>query len=210
MGIDVGLDARKAKKHIPLGTRVTFRPHFEPLLGDRVCAKALDDRAGVAAILHALRLLDGVALFCDVAVVFAAQEELGCRGSAVAAFAVNPTCAIATDVSFALTPDAPAAKCGELGKGPMLGWSPTLDVALTRQLETLAEQAGIPLQHEVMGGDTGTDADSISDARTGVPTALLSIPLRYMHTPAEVVDLKDVRAVGALMAAFVQKGVTAL
>jgi len=61
-----------------------------------------------------------------------------------------------------------------------------------------------------MGGDTGTDADSISDARTGVPTALLSIPLRYMHTPAEVVDLKDVRAVGALMAAFVQKGVTAL
>ena len=95
-----------------------------------------------------------------MAVVFAAQEELGCRGSAVAAFAVNPTCAIATDVSFALTPDAPAAKCGELGKGPMLGWSPTLDVALTRQLETLAEQAGIPLQHEVMGGDTGTDADS--------------------------------------------------
>ena len=89
MGIDVGLDARKAKKHIPLGTRVTFRPHFESLLGDRVCAKALDDRAGVAAILHALRLLDGVALSCDMAVVFAAQEELGCRGSAVAAFAVE-------------------------------------------------------------------------------------------------------------------------
>lgn len=118
MGIDVGLDARKAKKHIPLGTRVTFRPHFEPLLGDRVCAKALDDRAGVAAILHALRLLDGVALFCDVAVVFAAQEELGCRGSAVAAFAVNPTCAIATDVSFALTPDAPPPNAVNWAKAP--------------------------------------------------------------------------------------------
>ena len=210
MGIDVGMDAKKARKRIPLGTRVTFRPHFDPLLGGRVCAKALDDRAGVAAVLYAMQLLEGAALSCDVAVVFAAQEELGCRGSAVAAFAVNPACAIVTDVSFALTPDAPAAKCGELGKGPMLGWSPTLYVGLTRQLERLAEQAGIPLQHEVMGGDTGTDADSISDARAGVPTALLSIPLRYMHTPAEVIDLQDMRSVGALMAAFVQKGVTAL
>ena len=195
MGIDVGLDEEEAKKRIPLGTRVTYRPNFMKMTEGRVCSKALDDRSGVASILYCLDLLKNQPLTCDVAVVFAVQEELGCRGSGVAAYAVNSSAAIAVDVSFAKTPDADAAKCGELGKGPMLGYAPTLDMAMTRCMEELAKTKSIPLQREVMGGETGTDADSISSSRAGVPTALLSIPLRYMHTPTEMAELRDIEQI---------------
>ena len=205
MGIDTGLDAKKAKKRIHPGTRVTFRPNFRTLEGNRVTSKALDDRAGCAALLHCLELLRDVPLNWDIAAVFAVQEELGCRGSAVAAFHTEPARAIAVDVSFALTPDADPAKCGVLGTGPMIGSAPGLDADMTRKMEETAKENGIPFQKEVMGGDTGTDADSIAGAGAGVPTALLSIPLRYMHTPAEVVDLADVEAVGRLMAAYIRK-----
>lgn len=205
MGIDTGLDAKKAKKRIRPGMRVTFRPNFRVLEGGRVTSKALDDRAGVAAVLHCLELLKEDKLQWDIAAVFAVQEELGCRGAAVAAFNAEPDRAIAVDVSFARTPDANPAKCGILGKGPMIGYAPGLDLVMTQVLAETAAEEKIPFQREVMGGDTGTDADSIAGAGAGVPTALLSIPLRYMHTPAEMVDLADVEAVGRLMAAYIRK-----
>lgn len=206
MGVDVGLDAKKARKRIVPGDRVSFRPNFQALNDRRVSGKSLDDRAGVAAVLRCLELLaDGEPAY-NVAAVFAVQEELGCRGSAAAAYRVAPDAAIAVDVSFGHTPDADRSKCGALGAGPMLGWAPGLDDGMTRKLKTLAAKAGIALQDEVMGGETGTDADSIADARDGVRTALLSIPLRYMHTPVEVIDLRDVEATARLMAEYACKG----
>ncbi len=205
LGIDIGLDAKRARRHVKEGDRVSFRPNFCALAGERVCGKSLDDRAGVASVLRCLDLLAGAELECDIAAVFAVQEELGCRGASAASYRIAPSAAIAVDVSFAATPDADRAKCGELAKGPMIGWAPGLDDTMTRRLRSLAEEAGIPCQDEVMGGDTGTDADSIADARGGVRTALLSIPLRYMHTPAEVVDLRDVENTARLMAEFAKK-----
>lgn len=205
-GIDVGLPADEARARIPLGTRVMFAPRFDRLLGDRVCAKALDDRAGCAAILRTLALVKDKALPWNVAVLFCVQEELGTRGAGPAAFALEPEAAIAVDVSFAHTPDANRATCGVLGGGVMLGVSPVLDEAITKQLRTLAQLHDIPLQYEGMGGKTGTDADAITVARVGIPTGLLSIPLRYMHTPVEVASLSDIEAVAALMAAFAEEG----
>ncbi|HIZ20548.1 MAG TPA: M20/M25/M40 family metallo-hydrolase [Firmicutes bacterium] len=205
LGIDIGLDAKRARRHVREGDRVSFRPNFCALAGERVSGKSLDDRAGVAAVLRCLDLLADKELECDIAAVFAVQEELGCRGSSAASYRIAPSAAIAVDVSFAYTPDADRAKCGELAGGPMIGWAPGLDDRMTRRLLALAEQAGIPCQNEVMGGDTGTDADSIADARGGVRTALLSVPLRYMHTPAEVIDLRDVENTARLMAEFAEK-----
>lgn len=207
MGIDIGMagDGENAKKAIQPGCPVTFRPGFVPLAGSCVSSKSLDDRAGVASILFCLELLKDVNLSVDIAVAFAVQEELGCRGSAVAAYKMDPDKAIAVDVSFALTPDADASKCGIMGKGPMIGIAPTLDNRITQTLESLAKEEKIPFQREVMGGDTGTDADSIAGVRAGVPTGLLSIPLRYMHTPVETVDVADVENTGRLMAAYVLK-----
>ena len=183
-----------------------FAPHFDRLLGDRVCAKALDDRAGCAAILQTLELLKEEELSCNVAVLFSVQEELGLRGAAPAAFAITPDAAIAVDVSFAHTPDANRAQSGVLGGGAMLGISPILDQDITEQLRELAQTHEIAVQYEVMGGKTGTDADAMTLVKEGIPTGLLSIPLRYMHTPVEVASLRDIQAVADLMAAFAKEG----
>lgn len=206
MAIDVGLDREQATAHISLGTRVGFRPRFSRLLGDRVCSKALDDRAGIAALLRCAELLQKETLCCHLAVVFAAAEELGCRGAGAAAFGVQPDIAVAVDVSFAYTPDAKRIDCGILGDGPMIGYSPALDHALSIRLEALAAANDLPFQREVMGERTGTDADVIATSRNGVVTGVLSIPLRYMHTPAEVVDMADIEHTARLLAAFVKEG----
>lgn len=204
-GIDVGLSGEEAKKCIPIGSRVSYAPRYEELNEYVVSAKALDDRAGIAAILHCLRTLKEVSAF-NVAVAFCVQEELGCRGVTPAVCKLQPDCAIVTDVSFALTPDADPRQCGKLGKGVMLGISPILSTPMTDRLMVLAKEKDIPYQYEVMGGSTGTDADRVTVSLMGVPTALLSIPQRYMHTPVETVDVRDIATVGNLMAAYITEG----
>ena len=205
-GIDVGLSKDEAIEQIPVGTRVCFRSHFDELLGDRVCAKAVDDRAGVAAILRALEIVKGKVLPVNIAVSFCVQEELGCQGAKTAAFGIQPDAALVVDVSFAHTHDVDKSTVGALGNGVMIGQAPTLDNTITAQLFALAEKETIPHQHEVMGARTGTDADSIGIIGAGIPCGLLSVPLRYMHTPVEVVSLGDIEATARLMAAFVMSG----
>lgn len=203
-GIDIGLSGEEAKKHIPIGSRVSYAPRFEELNENVISSKALDDRAGIAAILHCLRKAEGKH-DVNIAVAFCVQEELGCRGVTPAVRKLQPTAAIVTDVSFALTPDADPRQCGKLGKGVMIGISPILSTPMTDSLLSLAKEKDIPYQYEVMGGSTGTDADRVTVSLMGVPTALLSIPQRYMHTPIETVDVRDVAATGDLMAAYITK-----
>lgn len=200
-GIDVGLSGEEAKKHIPIGSRVSYAPHFTELNENVVSSKALDDRAGIATILHCLRNIESGKRGVNIAVAFCVQEELGCRGVTPAVRHLQPTAAIVTDVSFALTPDANPRHCGKLGNGVMIGISPILSAS--DRLIALAKDNGIPYQYEVMGGSTGTDADRVSVSLMGVPTALLSIPQRYMHTPVETVDVRDIAATGDLMAAYI-------
>ena len=204
-GIDIGLTAEEAKKCIPLGSRVSYAPRFTELNENVVSSKALDDRAGIAAILHALRQIDGTP-DVNIAVAFCVQEELGCRGVTPAVRRLQPDAAIVTDVSFALTPDSDPRKCAKLGQGVMIGVSPILSTAMTDCLLQLVKDKEIPHQYEVMGGATGTDADRVTVSLLGVPTALLSIPQRYMHTPIEVIDLRDIATVGDLMAAYIIEG----
>ncbi len=204
LGIDVGMDRLTAIARIHSGDRVAFCPRLDTVGKSRLCGTSLDNRAGCAAILHALEQLKNTPLRRTVAVVFAAKEEVGGQGVVTACYGVKPACALVTDVSFALTPDADPFSCGKLGGGMMLGYAPILDKALTDALEDLAKRESIPYQPEVMGGLTGTDADKITVSRNGVPTALLSVPLRYMHTPVELVDVRDIEAVGDLMAAYIR------
>lgn len=204
-GIDIGLSGEEAKNAIPVGSRVSYAPCYTELNDNVVSAKALDDRAGIAAILHCLRKIEGKPAV-NVAVAFCVQEELGCRGVTPATRKLQPDSAIVTDVSFALTPDADPRKCGALGKGVMIGISPILSIPMTNRLLELAKNKEIPYQYEVMGGSTGTDADRVTVSLMGVPTALLSIPQRYMHTPIETVDVRDVATVGDLMAAYITEG----
>lgn len=204
--IDVGLSAEAAKTRVKPGTKVSFLNNFTQINTQRVTSKALDNRAGMVAVLCALYLLKDKALPYTVKVLFAGGEELGCRGATPGAFAVAADAAIVTDVSFAHTPDAKQENCGEMGKGAMLGIAPTLSHALTAKMEQIAQKRKINYQPEAVGGKTGTDADAIGIVRSGMPTVLLSIPLRYMHTPVEVIDIRDVCAVGECMAAFIEEG----
>lgn len=203
--IDTGLSKQELEQKVALGDRIVLKAGFHHLLNGRVCSKALDDRAGVAAVLRALELLKDETLNCGLAVSLTCQEELGCLGAKTASYAIQPDLALTVDVSFAHTPDAPEHKCGKLGKGTMIGISPTLDKGLSDKLTALAKEKEIPYQLEVMGGLTSTNADSITVSRGGVKCGLLSIPLRYMHTPIETIAVEDVESTARLMAEFVKK-----
>ncbi len=198
MGIDIGLSAKEARVAIPLGSRVTFAPNFKQMNNYTVTSKALDDRAGVMAVLHCLRRLQETDV--NVSVAFCVQEEVGCRGAGPAVRQLDPKISFVTDVSFAAAPGEKAQECGRMGSGVMIGYSPVLDSALSDQITQIAKTHDIAYQTEVMGGSTGTDADVISKSNNGVRTGLFSIPLRYMHTPREMVDLRDIVATGELMA----------
>lgn len=203
--IDTGLEDAHLRELVPLGSRVSFLAKPKTLLGDRVSSKSLDNRAGVAAVCFALELLRGCELQCGLSVLFAVQEETGEQGAKTGAFDLQPTTSISVDVSFGKTPDLPDHQCGVLGKGVMIGMSPTLTASVSQRLEALAIREQIPYQLEVMGGPTSTNADALGLTRGGIATGLCSIPLRYMHTPAELISLSDLEAVGRLLAVYAKE-----
>ena len=202
MYIDTGL-GDKAEEIISVGDRITFEQSFKELAGDRVTAKSLDNRAGCAALISCAQKLSVEALNCNVIFLLSDMEEIGGMGAKTNTFSVFPDEAVAVDVSFGDTPDVSREKTGTLGGGAMLGVSPLLDRTVTDGLKNAAIQCGAKLQFEVMGGRTATNADSITLTKSGVPTGLLSIPLRNMHTPVEVVDLKDIESVASILAEYV-------
>lgn len=203
LAIDIGYSGQRARELVMPGDKITFRRNFNELTDDKVTCKSLDDRAGVASILYCLDLLKDEKHDCDITVLFSVQEEVGTRGAGAGTFGIMPEEAIAVDVSFALTPDSPRHKCGDLGKGPMIGVSPILSRRMSNDFQRLAKENKIPYQMEIMGGETGTNADAISITGAGVETGLLSIPLRYMHSPVEVVTLEDVENTGGLIAQYI-------
>ena len=205
MKIDIGYAVQDAKRLVLPGDRVV--PDVEPVMlqNGLISAKSLDNRCGCISVLRAGELIaqHRDALRCGVMLLFGAMEEVGSHGTKVAAFEAEPTHAIAVDVSFAATHDMSGDQyIGELGKGPMLGYSPLLSREVYCRLDELAAENGIHIQKEIMGGATGTDADAIAVTRGGVRTGLLSVPQRYMHTPVEVIHPEDVEDTARLMVAY--------
>lgn len=205
IAIDTGMSREELEKYVSLGDSITFDVKCKELLGNRITCGALDDRCGMAAILYALELLKGAKLRYNVKVLFSAQEELGERGAKIGAYEINPDMAIAVDVSFGYTQSETEHKCGHLGKGPMIGISPSLSRELSDRLVSCAEKENIPYQLEVMNGLTSTNADRFSVNREGAKACTVSVPLRYMHTPVEVIDIEDVKLTGELLAGFIKE-----
>ncbi len=203
--IDVGMTKAQAEEKISVGDKVTFAARCEKLLGDRLTGAALDDRCGVAAILKAIELVKGKALQSEITVMFSAQEEVGERGAKIGAFDIDPDVAIAVDVSFALTSDDSEVKCGKMGGGCMIGYSPVLDRELSDRMKGIAADKNLPYQIEVMSGTTGTNADRFSVNKSGAKAVTLSIPLKYMHTPVEVISVLDVENTAQLIAAYLEE-----
>ncbi len=204
--IDTGMTHDELAEVVSTGDSVTFDVKCRSLLGERITGGALDDRCGVAAILYALELLLGRELAYNVTVIFSCQEEVGERGAKIGAYQLDPDIAIAVDVSFAVAMGEDERKCGKLGEGAMIGVSPSLSREVTDGLISAAKSADIPYQLEVMNGNTGTNADRYSVNRSGCKACTVSIPLRNMHTPVEVIDLADVRSTAELLAAYITEG----
>ncbi len=205
--IDTGYSKEQLEEIVSLGHTISFSPKCRELLNGRITGKSLDDRCGVASILYMLEILknDIENLSCSFTVLFSSQEELGERGAMIMAYEINPDIAIAVDVSFALTADDSEEKCGKMGKGCMIGISPTLDRELSYQLIDIAKEMEIPYQIEVMGGSTGTNADRFSVTRCGVKSVTCSIPLKYMHTPTEEIEVLDVENTAKLIAEYIRR-----
>lgn len=196
----------KARDVVSVGDTVTWRCDPIELLGNRVTGKALDDRAAVACLLLLAKRLYKKELPVSVVFAFSDQEELGMRGARTTTYGITPDEAVALDVSFAAAPDVSQNESGEISKGAMIGISPVLDKALTQRLQNIAKENNIPFQCEVMGGNTGTNADVISITKSGVKTGLISIPLRNMHTSVEVVDLEDIISVCDILEKYILSG----
>ncbi len=205
MAVDIGLNREKAAELVSVGDRITFRNFQYELLNNCISSAAFDDRCAVTAILGALDIVKDKLKKIKLSVMFSAQEEVGCRGAGVGAFALMPDYAVAVDVGFGNDPYTDKTMTLELGKGPSVGISPTLDKELTDELINIAVQKNIPCQNDVMGGKTGTNADSISSVGCGVKTALLSVPLRYMHTANEIICVDDIENTAKLIAEFLLK-----
>jgi len=205
LGIDIGLSGERADELVSPGDRVTFNGEFCELLGNRVSVPALDDRAGVAVILRTLELLKDKKYDNKITVVFSVCEETGGSGASAAAFGVSPDEAIAIDVSFADSPGIKPTECRKLGSGAMIGISPVLSRNISNQLKQLAQSRGIPYTLEIMGERTGTNADRITIIREGVKTGLISVPLRNMHSAAEVVDIDDLESCARLIAEYISE-----
>lgn len=204
--IDIGLAADEAKTLVAAGDRVSLRYSFTELFNELVSAPALDDRAGITVLYRALEFLKIRGCGDTVTVVCSTREETTEGGAKSAAFNAQADLCIAVDVSFAKTPDAKAEDCGELSKGPMIGFAPSLTHDVSVGLRQIAAEQQIPYQIEVMGGSSGTNADVIAAEAGGVKTGLLSVPLRYMHTGIEVVSVKDVENTAQLLANYILYG----
>ena len=203
LAVDLGLEKDEAEAMVAAGDRILFAKNQYELLGSRIVGSGFDDRCGIAALIKTVQAVHDKLQRCTLIVQCSVQEEVGGSGAKTGAYRSDADLAVAVDVGFGSDPYCDKTETIALGKGPSIGIAPVLDRALTQSLIAVAEQNGIPYQHDVMSARTGTNADQIQLARGGVRTALLSIPLRSMHTPVEVIDTKDVDLTADLLTAFI-------
>jgi endoglucanase len=205
--VDLGVrDGDEARSLVREGDPIVIAADPLELREDRLVSRSLDNRLGVyVAIEVARRVSEAGGGAGPVAGVAAVQEEIGLHGARAMAYGLQPDLAVVVDVTHAT--DAPGVDAGQLGDhglggGPVITRGAIVSRPLNDLLDEAAESVGIECATEAAGGATHTDADVVHMSRTGVPTAVVSIPLRYMHSPVEMVELGDVEAVIAVIAAL--------
>ncbi|MGE5223957.1 MAG: M20/M25/M40 family metallo-hydrolase, partial [Omnitrophica WOR_2 bacterium] len=202
--VDTGLSPERLARLVRPGDLVSFaQPPFE-LSGETLAGHSLDDRASVAALTCCLDELKTHAPSWDVYAVATVQEEISYAGASTSTFQLQPSLAVAVDVTFGASPGSPSHETYPLGKGIVLGYGPNIHPALFKAFKDLADRLEIPYSIEAIpGGSSGTDATAMQVTTEGFPSMVLAIPLRYMHTPVEVVSIKDIQRAGRLLAGFI-------
>ncbi|SNR90722.1 M42 family metallopeptidase [Desulfurobacterium atlanticum] len=214
MFIDVGAKSREdaEKMGIEIGSWITFKTDFDVLANNRITCKAFDDRVGCAILLYLAKELSERKPDCEVYLVGTVQEEVGLKGARTSAFGIYPDMAFAVDVTICgdhpgiSMEDAPV----EMGKGPVFG---IVDAAgrglishpdVVKLVKKAAEESGISVQYEVGDGGT-TDATAIQLTKEGIPTGVISVPARYIHTPVEVIEISDLENTAKLFLKVIEK-----
>ncbi len=209
--VDIGAGSAKevAERGIRVGHPAIFEADPGAFSGGRIVGRALDNRVGGLILARVLGVLteDGARPAATTFAVNAVQEEIGSHGARMAAHRIDPGVAIIFDVTHATdTPGINAKEHGlvELGKGPALSHGAANHPLVVQRLLDVAEKENIPVQHEAVSRSTRTDADVVYTTREGIPTALISIPLRYMHSPVEMVSETDIDLTVRLAAGFIR------
>jgi endoglucanase len=201
--IDTGLRPDETAALVRVGDLVSFAQEPFDLSDEIVAGHSLDNRASVAAVTVCLQELQKIRHHWDVWAAATVQEEETFLGASTSSFQLEPDIAIAVDVTFAKGPGAADYRTFPLGKGIAIGLGPNVHPELHRAFKKLAEKLDIPYKVEVMPVRSGTDADAMLMTAGGIPTFVLGIPLRYMHTPVEIVSVADIERAGRLMASFI-------
>ncbi|HUA66944.1 MAG TPA: M42 family metallopeptidase [Candidatus Saccharimonadales bacterium] len=208
--IDIGARNRKeAEKLVQIGDPITLADEFDLLRNDLAVARAFDNRIGTFAVAEAIRLLkeSKAKLRAEICAVSNVQEEVGLLGARQIAYSLKPDVALVVDVTHATDyPTISKTQHGDvkIGGGPAITHGGCNHPEVVARIEAVARTKKIPLQHEASGGPGGTDTDAIFWTRGGIASALISLPNRYMHSPVEVVSLKDLEKIPELLAGFAQ------
>ncbi len=200
--LDTGLPPEIVRSSVPVGSVAAIKRNFLTLRHNSRAGKALDDRAGVVSLWQCALELARLKHEADLYLVATVQEEVGTRGAVVSTYGISPDIGIAVDVCHGDFPGALAYEVSTLGKGPVVTAGPNIHPLVGEKLQGVAAEYHLPCQQDVSPGPTGTDARAIQVTLEGIPTGLLSIPLRYMHTSVELVDLEDIKYTGLLLAYF--------
>jgi endoglucanase len=201
--VDTGMRPRQVQRQVRIGDLISFSQEPVQLQGDTLAGRSLDNRASVAALTLCLEELQTRKHAWDVWAVATSQEEVTMGGARTSAFQLRPDLAVAVDVTWGKSPNTPEHKTFPLGKGLTLGWGPNIHPGLHKSFIKVADQFEIPYAVEVMPRHSGTDAFALQVAAEGIPTMVVSIPLRYMHTSVEVVALKDIKRTSHLLSEFI-------
>ncbi|MCW5938237.1 MAG: M42 family metallopeptidase [Fimbriimonadaceae bacterium] len=206
--IDIGAkNKEEAEAVVSIGDPVTYQWEFQHLMGDRVCARGFDNKMGAFVVAEALRLVaekgapEGVGVFAVATV----QEEVGLRGAKTSAYAIGAQSGLAVDVDFAIdVPGLAKTRYGvaDMGKGPTVTRGSNINPVVFETLMTVAKEDGINVQVAAWPGGTGTDANAMQLNQSGMATGLVGVPIRYMHTPCELLELRDVEDCARLMAGY--------
>ena len=198
--VDVGLPREAVEACVPIGSTVTFTAGVKTLLGDRFAGKTMDDRLCAVALVQALELLQGRTLPYDMVMAFTVQEEVTGNGAWTTGYTARPDVGIAVDVTHGDTDGVPDYKTIPLGGGPGLTVGPIINDHVLDLLRRSAKAIEVPFHEEPSMAYSGTDADELQLSGQGIATGVLSIPLRYMHSPVETADQTDVDRATRLIA----------
>ncbi len=202
--VDAGLSARETAAKINIGDLVSYATEPNDLSGEVISGHTLDNRTSVAALTIALELLKSTTHAWDVWAVATAQEETSLTGAYTSAFELRPDIAVTIDVTFAKGPGASDWSTFPLGKGVTIARGPNMHPYLFKKMKEIGEKLEIPHHVEIVPKHSGTDTYAMQVTADGIPNIVLGLPLRYMHTPVEIVSYKDIQRTGRILAEFIK------